>query len=256
MNYKNNLIYFVAIIFMVSGCNTGPKVIESTMDETEEKAETNPEVNMGHNFAIPEQNSTGEIHTVVVKEVLPASKYAYLRVSEGEEEYWIATAPREISVDETYYYKSRLVQRNLKSSELDRTFDEIYFVSNMISQSHSMDAHANVEPETISRTTKSKDIDQEGSIKISDLVSNKEKYENQTVQLTGECVKINANIMGRNWIHLKDGSMDEYDLVVTSDVSPKVGEIITLTGKVTLNKDFGAGYRYQLIVEDGESVDM
>jgi hypothetical protein len=53
--------------------------------------------------------------------------------------------------------------------------------------------------------------------------------------------------MNRNWIHLKDGSMDDYDLVVTSNEDVPVGSKVTIQADVVLNKDFGAGYKYELI---------
>jgi hypothetical protein len=56
--------------------------------------------------------------------------------------------------------------------------------------------------------------------------------------------------MNRNWIHLKDGSKDEYDLVITSEHAIPEGHTVTLKGTVALNKDFGAGYKYAIIVED------
>ena len=57
--------------------------------------------------------------------------------------------------------------------------------------------------------------------------------------------------MGRNWIHIKDGSKDDYDLVITSNTFVKEGSMITIKATVTLNKDFGAGYKYDLILENG-----
>jgi hypothetical protein len=60
--------------------------------------------------------------------------------------------------------------------------------------------------------------------------------------------------MGRNWIHLQDGSMDSYDLVITSNEFVAMGNSVTMTGVVSLDKDFGASYQYELIVEDGRLV--
>jgi hypothetical protein len=97
-------------------------------------------------------------------------------------------------------------------------------------------------------------IENENSIKIVALVKNSKKYEGKSVQISGECVKINPNIMGRNWIHLKDGSKDDYDLVITSNTFVQVGSVVTMTGIVALNKDFGSGYFYAIILENGALV--
>jgi len=58
--------------------------------------------------------------------------------------------------------------------------------------------------------------------------------------------------MGKNWIHLQDGTEKDgnFDLVITTLVNAKLGEIITLTGKVVLDKDFGYGYKYDVLIED------
>ena len=56
------------------------------------------------------------------------------------------------------------------------------------------------------------------------------------------------------WIHLKDGSQDDYDFVVTSEIMVPEGHVISLKGVLSLNKDFGSGYRYDMILENGELI--
>ena len=92
------------------------------------------------------------------------------------------------------------------------------------------------------------------SIKIADLVANPKKYEGKYVQISGTCSKVNANILGKNWIHLQDGSKDDYDLVVTSTDLVKEGDTVTMKALVSLNKDIGAGYVYDIILEEGTVV--
>ena len=69
----------------------------------------------------------------------------------------------------------------------------------------------------------------------------------------GEVTKFSKGIMNKNWIHLQDGTKDndDYDLIITSNVGTKVGDVITIKGKVFLDKDFGHGYFYKLIIEEG-----
>lgn len=93
-----------------------------------------------------------------------------------------------------------------------------------------------------------------GIMKIAELVENAKQYEGKTVKISGEITKINSKIMGRNWLHLKDGSKDDFDLVVTTKEVLNLGEKVTLNCTVSLNKDFGAGYKYDLILENGEIV--
>ena len=94
-------------------------------------------------------------------------------------------------------------------------------------------------------------VQTKGSIKIANLVKDPKKYEGKTIQLDGICTKINAGIMDRNWIHIKDGSQDDFDLVITTDAYVPEGAAFTMKAVVVLNKDFGAGYKYDLILEQG-----
>ena len=92
----------------------------------------------------------------------------------------------------------------------------------------------------------------EGCVKLSDLFSGKKTFEGKIIKITGKVTKFNSGIMGKNWIHIQDGSEfeGEYDLTVTSSGEATVGEIITLEGKIALEKDFGYGYFYKIIMED------
>ena len=77
-----------------------------------------------------------------------------------------------------------------------------------------------------------------------------------TVTVKGQVVKVSKNIMGKNWLHIQDGTGDPnkntHDLVVTTmDVAEK-GDIVTVDGPAAANKDFGSGYKYYIIIEDGK----
>lgn len=93
----------------------------------------------------------------------------------------------------------------------------------------------------------------EGAVSVAELLANKKKYEGKTVTVTGKVTKVNMAIMGKNWIHLQDGTDFEgaYEITVTSVLEPKEGEVITLTGTIALDKDFGYGYMYDILMEDG-----
>lgn len=73
------------------------------------------------------------------------------------------------------------------------------------------------------------------------------------VTVRGKVVKFNGGILGVNWIHLQDGTGKaadgSNDLTVTSDMDARVGDVITVTGSVALNKDLGSGYSYPVIIE-------
>lgn len=83
---------------------------------------------------------------------------------------------------------------------------------------------------------------------------NQEKAElsGKAVQVSGKVVKVNNGIMGRNFVHVRDGSGDQgtNNLIVTSKDTAAVGDEVVVTGNVKLDRDFGSGYMYPLLVED------
>lgn len=96
----------------------------------------------------------------------------------------------------------------------------------------------------------------EGGQTVAEVFAGGDALAGQTVKVRGKVVKVNADIMGKNWIHVRDGSGSEgtNDLTVTTstDVLPAVGDLVVVDGTVALNKDFGMGYKYPVIVEDAQ----
>jgi hypothetical protein len=254
------MLAFLVIVAIATSCGGEPKVIEATDSSAQTEGtgvfSTGAQPPLVTNDS-PGNVNTSDLHTVVVEEVIPTSKYVYLNVTEGEESFWIATSKQEVTVGETYFYKGGLLKTNFMSQEHNRNFDKIYLVSRIVPVNHGGNGAGNpVKIETHgsdenTMTSEARNIKREGSIRIAEIVKNPAKYEGQTIQISGECVKINPNIMGRNWMHFKDGSQDDYDLVVTSDLAVPEGHVVTMQAKVALNKDFGAGYRYDIILEEG-----
>jgi len=78
----------------------------------------------------------------------------------------------------------------------------------------------------------------------------------QTVSAKGKVVKVLNGIMKRNFIHVQDGTGDAEtnDLIVTSKQTANVGDMVTITGVVAVNRDFGSGYKYPLLVENASIV--
>lgn len=74
----------------------------------------------------------------------------------------------------------------------------------------------------------------------------------QEVSLQGKVVKVNNGIMGRNFLHIQDGTGDQgtNNLIVTSKQTASVGDQVMVTGRVFMNRDFGSGYTYPLLLED------
>ncbi len=88
---------------------------------------------------------------------------------------------------------------------------------------------------------------------IAELAKKAASLEGQQVTVAGNVVKENDGIMGRNWIHIQDGTGSAADktndLLVTTDATAKVGDAIVATGTVKTKQDFGAGYAYDVLLE-------
>ena len=88
---------------------------------------------------------------------------------------------------------------------------------------------------------------------VADVWAQRNELVGQEVVVRGRVTKYNSGIMGRNWIHLQDGSGSEtdgtHDLLVTTEAGIAAGNIITIRGIVALDQDFGSGYQYELLVE-------
>ena len=86
---------------------------------------------------------------------------------------------------------------------------------------------------------------------IAEIYSHKDNLASKTIHVRGQVTKFTANILNKNWLHIKDSSSHD-DLTITTDSTVEVDDIIVISGKLELNKDFGYGYVYPLIIEDAK----
>lgn len=204
------------------------------------------------------------LHKATAEEVLHVKEYSYIRMMENGVEMWIAAPITEIEVGKTYYFGKVMEMKNFESKELNKTFESVYFVEKVSATEASITVKSTptTEPaqgangsETSKKVDATKEIKVEplkDGITIAELFKNKDKYKGQLVKLKGEVTKYNPAIMNVNWFHMQDGTdfNGEFDLTVTTNEEVKIGDVVTLQGKVTLDKDFGAGYFYAIIVEE------
>lgn len=89
------------------------------------------------------------------------------------------------------------------------------------------------------------------TLTIEQVYAQKDKLAGKQVEVMGKVVKVNNGIMGRNFLHITDGTGKEgtNDLTITSDDTAEVGDKISASGEVVINRDFGAGYSYPLLLE-------
>tara|TARA_B110000046_G_scaffold121025_1_gene127666 strand:+ start:6432 stop:7214 length:783 start_codon:yes stop_codon:yes gene_type:complete len=245
----------IALLLALSGCasepeqvapingNINPQNSSSTGIFTNTPAPSNE---------APSSTPTKGHHHVISKELLETEKYTYIKVTENNKEFWVATLKGDYAVGQEYVFNGGLLKTKFKSIEHDRIFDELYLVSELTSSDH--ESHNAEQPQVKVETPKTSTTESKGAVSIQEITTNPEKFVNQTVTIYGEITKVNPNIMGTNWHHIKDGSADDYDFVVTSSSTVPVGHKIGFQGLVTTNKDFGAGYKYNIIMENATAL--
>lgn len=241
---KNTSLNLALVLSLfLASCDSGPKVIES--EPVAGAANTVSQEMPGVHVPIADD------HKVVAEEALNTEKYTYVRVKENDESFWIAIPKSPVEIGATYYYKGGLMKKNFPSKEFNRVFETIYLVSGLSKQPiGSAVDQALAQTQSAEAVEPPKDIKPAaGAVKIAEIIGNLKKYEGKTVKVTGKCVKMNPMIMGRNWVHLQDGSANNFDLTITTTESVALGDVVTLEGVIALNKDFGAGYKYNVIME-------
>lgn len=208
------------------------------------------------------KTSNEEINTnkITAKEVIKGNTYTYINGSNGKKNIWVAIRNQPIEKNKTYYFTEALEMKNFHSKELDRKFASILFLNSISDQplkakKASMPMHTSPKMKNPAKRIEVSMESKDGVTSLSDLFSHKEKYNGKEIVVHGKVAKFNTNILGKNWVHIQDGTEHdgEFDLTITTNTSTSVGELVEYRGIITLNKDFGAGYTYDIIMENATS---
>jgi hypothetical protein len=204
-----------------------------------------------------------------VIETMNSGGYTYVNVDTGKETLWAAANQFEVKAGDKVMVPQGMPMKNYHSKTLDRTFELVYFVSNISVAGSEQPAGQipqgpagmtqNLAPPTPAAPVQ---IDlsgiekPEGGKTVAEIFSKKADLAGQRVVVRGKVVKFNPGIMGRNWIHLQDGTGEEgtNDLTITTNAMAKVGDTVTASGEIELDKDFGAGYVYNVLIENAEII--
>ncbi len=196
-----------------------------------------------------------------VVETMDAANYTYLRLRTPKGELWAATGRTALKVGDKVTVSLENEQRNFHSPSLNRDFPVIYFVSQIgqggqpapppMAVGHGasgMPAQAAVMVKPMAPPA--------GGSSIADVWARRTSLAGRTVTVNGTVVKFTGGVLGHNWMHVQDGSGKAADgtndLTVTTDSMAKVGDVVTVTGTVVIDKDLGSGYAYKVLIEGGK----
>lgn len=176
-----------------------------------------------------------------VLEVANVPGYTYLRLKTAKGEKWAAVNRSEVGKGDRVTVENAVVMKDFESRSLKRTFKSILFGT--LAGAHAAQP-APVEEIHVTRAA--------GDMTVEEVATRRTELKDRQVQVRGKIVKYTPGILGRNWIHLRDGSGAEgsNDLLVTTTDQAKSGDIVTVTGVVHTDRDFGAGYAYKVLIED------
>lgn len=89
---------------------------------------------------------------------------------------------------------------------------------------------------------------------VAEIITKRIELKDKTVLVRGKVVKFTPEVLGKNWIHLRDGSgsasENTHDVLVTTKDQARIGDVVVVKGVVRTDKDFGSGYSYQVLVEE------
>jgi len=225
----------------------------------------------------PASPATEQIKGKVLEKV-DAAPYSYLKLGTGGGEKWAAVpqTPTAVGTEVTILVSAPM--KDFESKTLNKKFDVVYFgtlageapaapmgaaqpalgAGNEPPNPAAMEAQhraAAQGPTDVKIAKVAKAGGPDGKT-VEEIFGQKATLKEKSVTLKGQVVKFSPGIMGRNWIHLRDGSgtaeKNNNDVTVTTQDDAKVGDVVTVKGTVRLDKDFGAGYAYPVIVEDAK----
>ena len=212
-----------------------------------------------------------------VKETMDSGGYTYLLLAAEQGEVWAAAKQFTVAVGDEVEIAGTMPMQNFRSPTLERTFEVIHFAASakvvggsaatgparppqgsatqgMPPGHPAIGKAATASTSGSSAAPKSGEIAAlSGGVTVADLFGKKADLKGKPVKFRGRVVKANRGILGMNWLHIQDGTGEpgSNDITVTSKTGfAPPGTIVVVEGTLALEKDFGAGYAYDVIVED------
>jgi hypothetical protein len=209
--------------------------------------------------AAPNLPPTGTL-TGEVLEVQQVETYTYLRLKTADGETWAAVAKSPIKKGAQATIENAMVMKDFQSKSLNRTFPMLVMGDLVVPggvQPMSGDvagAHAGLAKPADVGDVKVAKATGPNARTVAEIVTKGAQLKDKPVAVRGKVVKYNADIMGRNWVHIRDGSGTaadgSNDVLVTTKAETKIGDVVLVKGVVHTDKDFGSGYAYKVLIED------
>lgn len=216
-----------------------------------------------------------------VVQTMTTAGYTYILVDTGRQKVWAATTESTFTNGDNVTVFGGIQLVNFHSKSLNRDFDSIYFTGKIAIRSDGANGVETApvlppghpalpgqsslalppnhppltdQPAPAAVVNLAGIKKAEGGKTVQEIIFGGGELAGQPVKVRGKVVKYNARVMGKNWLHIQDGSgtaeKKDNDLTITTAMPARLGDTVLVTGKVSINRDFGAGYKYDVILED------
>lgn len=186
-----------------------------------------------------------------VLEVTNVESYTYLRLQTKDGEIWAAVPSAQVTKGVQVTIVNATVMDDFQSKSLKRTFDHIVFGTLADAR---MPGSAGTTNTAAPGNIKVSKASGPGARTVAEIVTKSAELKDKTILVRGQVVKYSEAVMGKNWVHLRDGTGsatdNSNDVLVTTRDAAKVGDVVVAKGVVRTDKDFGSGYSYKVLVED------
>jgi len=204
-----------------------------------------------------------EVLSGKILQTMNSGGYTYVNIQKKNgDKAWVAVMEAPVKVGTQISFKGGAEMLNFESKSLKRTFEKIVFSDGIIADTS---AKATVSEGKTSPGSKGSTATKDAKIKVAkatgpgattvqEAFANSASLNKKKVVIKGKVVKVSSQIMGKNWIHIQDGTGTQakgnHNLVCTSKGTAEIGDVVTVSGTLVKDKDFGAGYKYAVIIED------
>lgn len=191
-----------------------------------------------------------------ILETMDTGNYTYVLIKTESKNVWAASEQFKAVVGTRVAIPRGMLVRNFESPTLNRTFDELYFADSIEILGDSSSANVKDAPGEPDATPAEQISPPEGGMTVAEVYRQRREVAGNRVTVRGKVVKYTERVMGRNWLHIADGTEEGKvrDLTVNTLDTARLGDVVTVTGSVAIDEDLGYGYFYEVVIKDAKVV--
>jgi hypothetical protein len=239
---------------------------------------------------IKENYKTLNVQSPVLRATIIESKdvtnYTYLLLEDKTGKVWAAIPKTPVKTGDEIAISNIVIMKDFHSKTLEKTFDLILFAvpsegcpfkeleGGIVSEMPSgmmppgktppaMMSPASMPHGAMPGPKKSKSAPQdikvskavgEDAYTIEEIYSKKEELSQKTITVRAIVVKFMPQVMGKNWIHIQDGTgsveKGNNDVAVSTLDTAEVGDEVIIKGTLGIDKDFGMSRTFGALIEE------